>query len=468
VRILFHVNLRTMLRHFDGVVLELARRGHDVRIASSPDRKDVAPPEALSHHPRISFVEAPKGRSDRWAEHIGHLRVFRDYLRYLERRFDKAPKLRGRAIRKFAAAMTSEQRSHLIAFCARCDGRLVDADVGVVFRQGLSKGGFNNLRATLALMEDTIPSDAGIDAFLRAEQPDVFVVTPLIRIGSSQPDFVKSARALGVPTLFPVFSWDNLSSKGLVHVQPDRVLVWNERQQAEAHDMHAIPYERMSVTGAPRFDDFFAMRPQASREEFCRSHGFDPSRPIITYLGSSDFVSRREVDFVPRWIEEIRRSPELSACQVLVRPHPRARTSWKQFPLPAGVTVAFPGGMNGDQTLFDAVHHSKAVVGLNTSAELEAGIVGRPVLTIRVPEFADGQEGSLHFDYLLRENGGFVEAASDFETHRQQLVSAVSGGGDHAAIRRFIAEFLRPNGLDRPVAGIMADAIAAMAPQSAT
>ena len=404
-------------------------------------------------------MEAPKGRSDRWAEHIGHLRVFRDYLRYLERRFDKAPKLRGRAIRKFAAAMTSDERSHLIAFCARCEGRLVDADVGVVFRQGLSKRGFTNLRATLALMEETIPSDAGIDAFMRAERPDVFVVTPLIRIGSSQPDFVKSARALGVPTVFPVFSWDNLSSKGLVHVQPDAVLVWNERQRTEAVDMHAVPNQRVFVTGAPRFDDFFAMRPQASRVEFCRSHGFDPSRPIVTYLGSSDFVSRRESDFVPRWIEEIRCSPELASCQILVRPHPRARASWKRFPSAPGVTVALPEGMNGDQTLFDAVHHSVAVVGLNTSAELEAGIVGRPVFTILVPEFAEGQEGSLHFDYLLKENGGFVDVAADFETHRRQLVAAISGGSDHVAIRRFIAEFLRPQGLDRPVAGIMADAI---------
>ena len=45
---------------------------------------------------------------------------------------------------------------------------------------------------------------------------------------------VKSAKAIGVPVVFPVFSWDNLSTKGLIHVQPDRVLVWNEHQKREA------------------------------------------------------------------------------------------------------------------------------------------------------------------------------------------------------------------------------------------
>jgi hypothetical protein len=99
MRILVHVHLRTMLRHFEGVILALAERGHTVQIASSANRKDVPPPDALSGQDRIEFIDAPEGRSDRWATRIVQLRVFRDYLRYLERRFDHAPKLRSRAVR---------------------------------------------------------------------------------------------------------------------------------------------------------------------------------------------------------------------------------------------------------------------------------------------------------------------------------------------------------------------------------
>lgn len=450
-----------MLRHFDGVILALADRGHDVRIATSGERKDVEPPAALARHPRVSFVDAPDGRSDAWRDRIRQMRAFRDYLRYLDNSFNAAPKLRGRAIRKFSVVITDAERQHMVGFCAKCEGRLVDAEVGRVFRQGLSKRGWRNMGAMLALMEDTIPSDPAIDAFLRAEQPDAVVVTPLIRIGSSQPEFVKSARALGIPSVFPVFSWDNLSSKGLVHVQPDTLLVWNDRQRTEAVEMHAVPPERVQVIGAPRFDEFFLMRPQLSRDAFCREHGFDPAQPIVAYLGSSGFVSGREVEFVPAWIEEIRRAPALRSCNVLVRPHPRERAAWKRFAAPPGVAVSFPQEMNSDQTLFDTVHHSAAVVGLNTSAELEAGIVGRPVLTIVVPEFAEGQQGSLHFDYLLKASGGFVEVAADFEAHRQQLSAAVAGAVDTAAIRQFVATFLRPGGIDRPVAPMMADAIEA-------
>jgi len=453
-----------MLRHFDGVVLELARRGHEVRIASSPNRHDVAPPAELTAHERISFVSAPAGRSDAWAERITQMRAFRDYLRYFDRRFNHAPKLRDRAIRKFTAQITDQERRHQVAFCARCDGRLVDGDIAQVVKQGLSKRGWKNLAAVLALMEDTIPSDPAIERFLRSEQPDVLVVTPLIRMASTQPEFVKSARALGIPSVFPVFSWDNLSSKGLVHVQPDAVLVWNDRQRSEAVSMHAVPPERITVTGAPRFDAFFTMRPQQSRADFCRAYGFDASRPIVTYLGSSDFVSSQEREFVPRWVDELRREPALASSNLLVRPHPREWKEWKAFAPPPGVGLSRPQDMNGDQTLYDTVHHSAAVVGLNTSAELEAGIVGRPVFTILAPDFAEGQEGSVHFDYLVKEQGGFVEVAADFETHRRQLARAVAGDFDADAIRRFVGAFLRPHGVDRPVAPIMADAIEAMVP----
>jgi hypothetical protein len=115
--------------------------------------------------------------------------------------------------------------------------------------------------------------------------------------------------------------------------------------------------------------------------------------------------------------------------------------------------------MNADPTLFDTVHHSAAVVGLNTSAQLEAGILGRPVLTILVPEFEEGQQGTLHFSYLLKEQGGFVDVAPDFETHRRQLASAVAGDYDPHAIRSFIEQFLRPKGIDRPATPFMVRAI---------
>jgi hypothetical protein len=178
------------------------------------------------------------------------------------------------------------------------------------------------------------------------------------------------------------------------------------------------------------------------------------------YLGSSEFVAGSELDFVVRWIAEIRKVSALEACSVLIRPHPRQQKLWKRFTPPdARVAVSMPHAMNADQSLFDTVYHAAAIVGLNTSAQLEAGILGRPVLTILAPEFAEGQQGTLHFSYLLKEHGGFVDVAPDFETHRHQLAAAVTGDYDPAVIRNFIERFLRPGGIDLPATPFTVEAI---------
>ena len=74
--------------------------------------------------------------------------------------------------------------------------------------------------------------------------------------------------------IYPVFSWDNLSTKGLVHVQPDAVLVWNDRQRTEAVEMHQCRHDAIVVTGAPRFDEFFAMTPKTTREAVLSAASF--------------------------------------------------------------------------------------------------------------------------------------------------------------------------------------------------
>jgi len=463
VRILFHITATSVLRHFLDVVLTLADRGHQIRVAYTEE--PLQPPAEFGNSPLITFVQAPPARTDTWREAAIELRALRDYLRYLQPPFAAAEKLRARAFRKGINRLSGGAHRHVSIRCPRCAHDIADeALIGALTANYPDAPG--TMARRLALIESAIPTDARVDRFLDDERPDVVVVTPLIRIGSDQPEYVKSARAKGIPVAFPVFSWDNLSTKGLIHVHPDRVLVWNEWQKEEAVLLHAVPAESVHVTGAPRFDRFFALQPQIPRDEFCRVERLNPAQPIVTYLCSSEFVADavREREFVLRWIDAVRRHPDLASCNVVIRPHPRHKAVWKKFDTGRPhVTVIAPRSISTDQSLLELLHHSAAVVGLNTSAQLEAAIAGRPVLTLLVPEFEGGQTGTLHFRYLLREHGGFVDVAADFDTHRAQLAAAVHGEIDRDAIRTFTNAFLRPHGHDHPAAPIMADAIETLA-----
>ncbi len=92
--------------------------------------------------------------------------------------------------------------------------------------------------------------------FLQDFDPDVVVVTHLAR-DSVQADYVRAAKRLGIHTAYPVFSWDNLTNKGLVHELPEVVLVWNESQAKEAVELQDIPRERVRVLGAWSYDHWF-------------------------------------------------------------------------------------------------------------------------------------------------------------------------------------------------------------------
>jgi hypothetical protein len=119
-----------------------------------------------------------------------------------------------------------------------------------------------------------------------------------------------------------------------------------------------------------------------------------------------------------------------------------------------------PMDASSREDYFESLFYSRAVVGLNTSAFLEAAVVDRPVHTILVPEFADNQTGTLHFHYLLKVGGGVLQNSTTFQEHHEKLgaslrrSSAVAGANP-----RFVEEFIRPRGLRTPATLVFCDAV---------
>ena len=109
------------------------------------------------------------------------------------------------------------------------------------------------------------------------------------------------------------------------------------------------------------------------------------------------------------------------------------------------------------------MYHSAAVVGVNTTAEIESAIVGRQVFTLLAPEFRETQEGTLHFRHLRGVNGGFLHVAESFPEHLAQLDAALrTGGADDGRCRRFVEAFVRPHGLEVPATERLVEALEAV------
>jgi hypothetical protein len=432
------------------VVRALAAHGHQVAITAK-EVKSAASKDALERlveETGVALLELPYVFQPGWSDLNRGVRRGIDYLRYSEPRYRDATKLRARA-----------------------------ESVTPAFLRGLAHGASKlGPRGTAALsgglrgVDRCLLPSPRVEAFLAEQRPDVVLVHPLIGFGSTQADVVRAANRLGIRCAYPVASWDNLTNKGLLRDAPDLVLVWNELQKAEAVELHRVPAERVRVTGAPPYDHWFEWQPSRSREEFCREIGLDPERPIVLYAGSSGFIAPDEPSFVRAWVAALRSSGGPPAeANVLVRPHPVGAEQWEGFEPPDQRVVVWPPlGQEplddaGRQNYFDSLHHAHAVVGINTSAMIEAAIVGRPVHTILAEQFRATQEGTLHFHYLVDPEFGHVHVAGSFVEHARQLERSLVEGDRDGKNERFLRRFVRPYGLDVPATPLYIEAIEELA-----
>lgn len=453
MKILFATSHFGFLRNFEFAIRALAARGHEFRLVA--DRRDnlggTRTIENISADfpGAVSVAPGPKIKDTTWQPLGSALRLTLDYWRYLHPRYAASPKLTARAAAQAPALASTLARTPLLG----------------------SRAGLQAMTRLVRRLERTLPIAPEVLSFLERERPDLLLVTPLLYFGSHQGDYVRAARRLGIRSVLCVGSWDHLTTKGLIHVIPDRVVVWNETQRGEAGEIHGIPPARVTVTGAQAYDHWFVTKPGTTREVFCAHAGLRSDRPYLLYLCSSPFITPHEVGFVERWAAGIRASanPQLRDIGILVRPHPQNFEQWADVDLSRfGNATIFPrGGANPvDQEArtdyFDSMYHSAGVVGVNTSALIESGIVGRMVYTVLDDEFSGTQEGTLHFRHLQSVNGGLLHVAGNLAEHYAQLGELLAGGtavDDRA--RRFVEAFIRPRGLDVPAAEIFADAIEA-------
>ena len=323
------------------------------------------------------------------------------------------------------------------------------------------------LWAVLRACERALPLVPEFEQALRAWSPDVVLVTPLITLGSSQCDVLRTANELGVRTAVCVASWDHLSSKALMRDLPQRVLVWNETQKDEAVRLHGVPPSRVVVTGAQCFDQWFDRPPSRDRKAFCQRVGIAPDRPFVLYVCSGLLLGRQiEARFVRQWLERLRTSaqPELREATILIRPHPTRMDEWNDTDLDGFEHVQLYGSTpmdtNSKNDYFESLYYSHAVVGLNTSAFLEAAIVGRPVHTILLPEYYEYQEGTRHFRYLLTVAGGLLQAGRSFDEHYRLLAASLRRPADAPfKHERFVTAFIRPHGIATPATSVFCDAV---------
>lgn len=453
------VVIRDPGRHFrfvDPVIEELLARGHRVELlalrkgrASAEDTERLA---ALGAGSASFQLEMPtRWRRDGWYRTARAVRGALDLVDLLRSDLASRPALVERGVRAAGTWGT---------WIAR-----------VAALRGLRGWPLSALGRMLGRVDAMIPPNRTLVARLRtvATRPDVFLLVPSLMPGLVDTQLARAARRAGVPSIIAVSSWDELAGKQIVHERADALFVWNELLAAEAIERHGWPGDRVCVTGAPCHDEFVTRVPR-TREDWCRRTGLDPALPYVLFVGGSLKGSEStEAEYARRWVLALRAcaEPAVSRVQVIIRPHPLKAEEWSavRFDDIEGVVVwpgpgaPFPIAAGSRADYHDSLAHAAVVVGVNSSALIEATVVGRPVHVLEPAEFRASQREQPHFQYLT-ETPGVVTVVSGIDAHPPVLAEVVThAGADHAPSLAFGRAFSHPHGTEQRATAVFVDAL---------
>ena len=270
--------------------------------------------------------------------------------------------------------------------------------------------------------------------------------------GSSQFEVLRSALAQGIRTAYAVGSWDHLSSKALIRDMPQRVFVWNDTQKDEAVRLHGVPPERVVVTGAQCYDQWFGRRPVRSRDAFCGRVGpaGGPARSSSMCARRCSGAARSRPQFVKRWVQSLRDSaePALRNAAILIRPHPARMDEWQHVDLSGFEHVSLYGSNPVDDAskddYFESLFYSAAVVGLEHE-RIPGGRDRRPAGAHGAAAGVPGEPGRRAALPLsaAASAAACCRPGRTFEEHHAQLAASIERPASEPGAG-FVRAFVRP------------------------
>lgn len=248
-----------------------------------------------------------------------------------------------------------------------------------------------------------------------------------------------------IPVVAAILSWDNLSSKGFINPQPDRLLVWSTHMRDEAISLHGIVSDRIVETGTAVHDIFANSGQFGTRSENLQRLGLDPQRRVIFYGTNHGAAIADEIEVVRQIAQWVEKDALGYPCQLWVRLHPQAITGPYSIPLEPYrqlasqfVKIEFPP-VHDSNLLWELPKDDlKHLVGLlrdadvviNTgSLSVDAAVLDRPVICLAYDPSGDlpyDRSVKRYYSYTHMLNltqAGAVRLASSADDLRQKITA---------------------------------------------
>lgn len=207
--------------------------------------------------------------------------------------------------------------------------------------------------------------------------------------------FLREGKARSIPLIGMVRSWDNTTTKGILRVMPDKIIVNGPLTKEELIRIHGVRAENVFIAGLPQFDSWL-QGPQMGREEFFKKIGADPNKRLILFAPAGAILSDTDWQICQILKYAVKNGNLPPNIQFLVRNHPHHPADLSKFVSDPSFIIENPdvyAEVKSEKTgadlspddnahLMHSVYYSDLVMYIATSLGLDATVFDKPQIIV--------------------------------------------------------------------------------------
>jgi hypothetical protein len=215
---------------------------------------------------------------------------------------------------------------------------------------------------------------------------------------------LREARHFGVQTVGMINTWDKTTSRCILRLLPDKIIVFNEFVKNEVIEHNEVLEKDVFIGGVPQYDVYFSTKP-VPRAEFMRHINVALDRRVILFSVMGEAFSTQDEEIIDCLKDMMLKGEIPTDIVLLVRFVPYDAVDKSCYTDTDRIRYEFPGvrfsytsivavdwDMNEKEIyhLRDTLAHSEMLICYATSLSIESAIYDKPVININF-EVKSGQ-----------------------------------------------------------------------------
>lgn len=279
------------------------------------------------------------------------------------------------------------------------------------------------IRKIVRLLDFYLVNESIYNAYFEKYKPDLVFLAHLF--DDPEIALLREAKKRKVKSVGFVNSWDKVTSRSIMRLLPDKIIVFNDIVKKEVMAYDEMKERDIFVSGLPQYDFFYTTTP-VSREEFFKKINCDTEKKLIVYAVMGRAFSSSDWDMID-FLSELIKSEEIKHnCELLVRFQPNdfidmeeiKKRPYLKYDNP-GIRFGTKRGVDWDmnkQDLFhlrDTLSHMSLLICYASSLSVDAAVFDKPVINI---------------NFEIKENDKLIKSPTQYY-HSTHYKNALNTGG---------------------------------------